>query len=309
MACPLCQKTETRVFRTGIREDAAWPVYACGYCGLHFIEPRFKDIRDYYRSEYRKVHELTPGKVLSAEERGRLQYEFYGQSAKLFMEEVPEGASVLEIGCSAGGFLAHLQGKYDLYGLEWNPEDAEYVRTVGEVPCDEGELETAFPGKQFTAIVALQVLEHQLDPMAFIRQCRERLIGGGWLYLELPNLSEALLSMYGVKAYEDFFYREPHITYWKAETIAALMNVSGFEARIDWEQRYSFQNHVNWLLNGVPMSDPRAARHTMLPVPKGNPGAPALNRIWDQLAAEYRVQMKTLFVGDTLVVKARRRAI
>ena len=60
------------------------------------------------------------------------------------MEKVPEGASVLEIGPSAGGFLSHLVGKYDLHAVEWNPDDAKFVREVGEIPCEECDVEDAF---------------------------------------------------------------------------------------------------------------------------------------------------------------------
>lgn len=310
--CPLCRKQESKLYRVGIRENSSQPVWGCTYCGLVFLENAIPDLREYYRSTYRTQHDAIPGGVqLTAEQRFHLQYEFAKPSVAKFTAEVPEGASVLEVGCSAGGFLAHLSRdkRYDCYGCEWNPEDAAFVRDVGELPCEEGTLEEVYPGKRFTAIVALAVLEHVEDPLAFMRACRERLIGGGWLYMETPNINDALLSMYGLNSYANFWFREPHLTYWKPETIAALCNTSGFEARIHWYQRYALHNHINWILNGVPMTDPVVARKPLRPVKAGHPGAGALNRIWDQLAAEYRVQMETLDCADTLTIMARRRQI
>lgn len=271
-----------------------------------YIEPRFADARTYYRDQYRLVHEHIVSKTLTAAERWPIQYAFNQDAAKEFMATVPEGASVLEVGCSAGGFLGHLAGKYDLYGNEWNPEDAAYVRETGGIPCEEGTLDEVFSGRKFTAIAALAVLEHQVDPVAFIRQCRERLIGGGWLYLEVPNLRDALMSHYQLESFANFYYREPHITYWTVETLAALMNTLGFEARISLKQKYTLHNHINWILNGVPMDDPIMARKVLQPVPKTHPGAAALNRIWSQIEAEYKVQMETLHVSDTLRCIARR---
>lgn len=305
--CPLCQKKQSRIYRIGIREDPTYPVQECTFCGLVFIENRIPDLREYYRSAYRLQHEHIPGAVLTPQQRFPLQRDFARVSAQRFSEQVPVGSSVLEIGCSAGGFLSHLVQKgYDCYGCEWNDEDAEFVRKVGEVPCEEGSIDEVFPGKTFTAIAAIAVLEHVADPMAFLRSCRERLIGGGWLYLETPNLRDALLSMYDLESFAKWYFREPHITYWKTETIAALLNTTGFEAHINWYQRYALHNHVNWILNGIPMQDPQMARKIMLPVPKTHPAAAALNRIWDQIEQEYRIQCETLFCADTLTVMGRR---
>jgi len=301
---------QSRIYRKGIREDPERLVYECGFCGLVYLENRIADLKEYYRSVYRKTHDSIPGQQLTAEQRFHIQYDLARPSVRKFTSEVPPGSSVLEIGCSAGGFLGHLVQKgYDCFGSEWNPEDAAFVREVGEIPCEEGDLGDIYPGKKFTAIVAIATIEHIADPMAFLRACRERLIGGGWLYLETPNLQDALLSMYGCKAYADFWFREPHITYWKAETLGAVVAATGFEARVFWYPRYGLHNHVNWLLNGKPMQDVKQARGRLSPVPKTNPGAGALNRIWDQLDEEYRVQMETLAVADTLTCMARRREI
>jgi SAM-dependent methyltransferase len=225
------------------------------------------------------------------------------------MEKVPEGGSVLEIGCSAGGFLSHLQGKYELYGAEWNPEDAEFVRSVGETPCEEGNLADIYPNKTFTAIVGLHLLEHQANPIDFLRQCRDRLIGGGYLWLEVPNLGDALLSAYDIPAFDERWYREVHITYWNLHLLASTLATLGFEAQVSMRQTYGLVNHINWQLNGEPMSDPLAARKIWRPVVKSQPHAMSLNRLWARLDKEYRIHMETLQCADTLVALARRQQI
>jgi SAM-dependent methyltransferase len=310
-SCPLCKNQDTAVFRKGIRGDPEYPVYRCPNCGLRFIEPPFTDVREYYRSRYRTNHDFYPAERLPVEERFLLEQEFSRRSVKEFISAVPEGASVLEVGCSTGGFLSHLQAnnRYDLYGAEWDPEAADYVRRVGELPCEEGNITEIYPGKTFTAIAANHVLEHQPDPIQFIKDLKSRLIGGGVLYLEIPNATDAMISMYESEAYASFWYREPHITYWEAETLGSMLSVLGFEARVRGVQRYGLANHVNWLINGEPMKDPRMARHVFQPVPTSNRGAMALNRIWTMLDSHYRVQMETLQCADSLFCIAQRREI
>ena len=307
--CPLCQSEKSQIVRTGIRENPDKPVYICSYCKLKFIEPLFpnvSDLRDYYREQYRLTHDATPGKTLTSEQRYKYQHLFMRQSASKFKEHVPEGGSVLEIGCSAGGFLGHLYGHYDLYGLEWNPDDAAYVRESGQIPCEETLLADAYPGKTFSAIAAIHVLEHQPDPAAFINECKNRLIGGGWLYLEFPNANDALVSVYDSDDYKDFWYREAHLTYWHTETFASMMSNLGFEAQIMPMQRYGLLNHMSWVLTGEPMKDPLMARRQLKLIDSQHKLAPALNRILGKLDREYRVQMETLNCTDSLYAICRR---
>ena len=324
--CPLCLRNKGRLFRTGIRESPQEPVWKCDGCGLVYLTAKVDDLRTYYREEYRRTHNQTPGKESTALERFTFQQRFSHKTAKDFRELVPTGASVLEIGCSAGGFLSHLQhtqacpaqaGKtcackkddYDLYACEWNPEDAQFVREIGEIPCEEGLVPEVFPGRKFTAIVAISVLEHQRDPAQFIRECRDRLIGGGYLYMEVPNLRDALLSFYDSKPYADFYFRQPHLTYWTAEVLGALVATMGFEARLFLTQRYGLVDHVNWLTAAAPMTDAYKAREVWRPLANDHPAAPAFNRLTSRLDQEYRLQLENLHAADTIGVLGRRQEV
>ena len=309
LTCPVCQKYQAYVYHIGVREDPEQPVYLCGYCRLLFIEPPFQDLREYYREEYRKSHEYKPGKILTPEERFGISQALMQDSARVFMENIPEGNSVLEVGCSSGGFISHLIGKYDCFGNEWNPEDATFVRDIGETPCEEGEFEDIYPGKTFGAIVAIHVLEHVPDPIGWLKQVREKLIGGGYLYLEVPNANDLLVSAYDIPAYKQWWYRQPHITYWNADVLAAALTSMGFEAKVTFCQRYGLRNHFNWLTNGMPMNDPIEARASYRPVPKDHPAAASVNREWIRLDKQYRIMVEALLATDSLRVIARRRDI
>lgn len=238
-----------------------------------------------------------------------MSWQMLGESAQRFKDFVPKGCSVLEIGCSSGSFLSHIQKDYDPYGLEWNPDDAAYVRDVGELPCEEGTLDDCYPGRRFGAIAALQVLEHQADPVAFLKQVRSRLIGGGYLYLELPNASNILLTAIDAPAYRDFFYTEPHITYWEPETLATALQALGFEAAVSVRQRYGIANHINWFLHGKPMADSKQGTDYLEMVPKEHPLYGIMSRTTGKLDKEYRVQLTTLKGGDIITAACRKRDI
>jgi SAM-dependent methyltransferase len=235
---------------------------------MRFIEPPFADAQTYYRDEYRKTHDYIPGMNLTPEARYKLMYPLMDTRQRFFEEHVPEGGSVLEVGCSSGFFLGRLQAKYDVYGAEWNPEDAAYVRDVGEIPCEEGDLESIYPGKKFSAICAYAVLEHITDPIAWLKQAKRRLIGGGHLIVEVPNAEESLLTLYDIPEFRNQWYREPHICNFNLSNLTMVLSMAGFEARVHTRQQYNILNHMHWLWEHAPMDDLNAARQFVHPVPE-----------------------------------------
>ena len=264
-------------------------------------------MRQYYREEYRKSHDSSLKQSLSPEERFRMMRGPTEETARRFTDKIPTGLSVLEIGCSSGYFLDAIQAQgYDVFGSEWNAEDAAYVRDIGGLECEEGEIEDIYPGKTFGCIAALQVLEHQPDPLRWLKRIKQRIVGGGYLYLELPNVTDALLSVYRLKEYRKFWYREPHITYWEAETLASALGAAGFEAQVSYRQRYGYINHMEWALHRKPMLRFDEASGYLRPIDLDHPIASIFNRMTFKWDKEYRANLETMRCADTLVAVARR---
>jgi hypothetical protein len=61
--------------------------------------------------------------------------------------------------------------------------------------------------------------------------------------------------------------------------------------------------------NGHPLPDYLTACEPFRPVHVAHPFAPALNRWWRRIDMEYRIQMETLQLADTLTAMGRRREI
>ena len=306
--CLVCHNQSSEI-RRGIRDNSETPVFRCSNCFLQFIDSPISDLREYYRSKYRDSHDTVPGQRLSSEERFIKQRPYMLDIAGRFKKFVPPGGSVLEIGCSSGHLLDAIGDKYDRYGSEWNSEDAAYVRDIGEIPCEEGSINEIYPGKKFSAIIAVQVLEHQAAPVQFLQDCKERLIGGGYLYLEVPNAWDALVTVFQNEAYRNFWYRDSHITYWSRETLASVLGGLGFEASVKATQRYGLQNHLNWIYNNEPMDDIDQAQGYLKPVPLEHPLSGIINRSMSRLDKEYRTDLIAYFCSDTIYAEARRREI
>ena len=74
----------------------------------------------------------------------------------------------------------------------------------------------------------------------------------GKLVVEVPNVDDALVSVYRVPAYVRFYYQKAHLYYFSRETLANTFALAGLEGSIEGVQRYDLSNHLRWMLTGEP---------------------------------------------------------
>jgi SAM-dependent methyltransferase len=202
MDCPSCKSQDTFVTEHVAADDPERPVWECRVCTLQYLKP-IDNLREFYDKHYRKGESVV--------DRYWRQRYIAHWSYRAFRNAVPTGGKVLDIGCSAGGFLSLLEHDYDCIGLEWNTEDATFVQDVGELPCSQESITECFPEMTFDAIVARQVLEHQIAPHQFLEDCLSRLAPGGVLFMEMPNNDYPHNS--------SDWYATPHCLYWNAKSL------------------------------------------------------------------------------------------
>ena len=68
-----------------------------------------------------------------------------------------------------------------------------------------------FNGKKFDIIFLFHVLEHIQNPKNFLLEIKKHLKDSGTIYLEVPNIDDALYSIYNLKSYKEFYFRLPHV--------------------------------------------------------------------------------------------------
>ena len=106
----------------------------------------------------------------------------------------PTAERVLEVGCGAGQTMHWLKqtGRAERgWGLELFESAALAAREhfeVVQVGDAEALIDSVFEGMQFDLILCLDVLEHMVDPWAFVRALRQLLAPGGRLVISVPNV-------------------------------------------------------------------------------------------------------------------------
>ncbi len=99
-----------------------------------------------------------------------------------------QSQTILDVGCGSGWGFADWQQFGEVEGLEI---DSELVSRAGEwrSQIHLGSLDDSFqPGKQFSIILMLDVLEHMRQPVEALQRVRDLLTPGGMLLITVPAL-------------------------------------------------------------------------------------------------------------------------
>ncbi len=114
----------------------------------------------------------------------------HGLSAahRIVLEEVPDGARVLDVGCATGYLAAELSRRgCTIDGIEFDPVAAQAARAhcrevvIGdlEAPATRAEVERMLADARPNVVICADVLEHLRDPWAVLAWLRTLLAPGG----------------------------------------------------------------------------------------------------------------------------------
>lgn len=153
----------------------------------------FADVLSAAGREARGLPATIPANALRVARRG-LCHEFidyYGHCRADVVPLLPGSVrDVLEIGCGRGltGELIQSALACRVTGVELNPVAAAEARSrLHEVLV--GDIESLALEARFDAIVALELIEHLVDPLRFLRHMMQLLRPGGRLVLSTPNIA------------------------------------------------------------------------------------------------------------------------
>jgi len=118
--------------------------------------------------------------------RAQLQTWLRPTALKRLVDALPQGGSVLDIGCGQGELLsklAQLRPDLQLWGADFTT--AEPLAGFHFVNADAGRL--PFPAANFDLIISKQLLEHLDDTGPLLREVVRVLRPGGHFYLDCPD--------------------------------------------------------------------------------------------------------------------------
>ena len=225
-ACILCVNSENL---TQLFTKEEYTYWLCQNCDLVFTSPQ-PSIAEQKNAlaEWAGMHHLS---------RERLEWEFsstmglllYGPRLRPIEKLLPERGNLLDVGCSAGGFLDYARSNgWDVRGVELAKESAHVANTDHDLdvvtkPVEEVEWEVS----SFDAITFWDVIEHHPDPAVFIGKASELLRPGGIIALATPNYNS--LTRYIIGERWDALIPPRHLYVFTQASIRKLLGQAGFK--------------------------------------------------------------------------------
>ena len=147
-----------------------------------------------------------------------------------FMAEYTQpSGKLLDVGCASGLFLEDaIAAGWEGTGLEPSAWACSIARSrlLGVEIIQAALEEATFPDSAFQAVSLWDVLEHVYSPTLTLRRLSHWLEPGGWLFLNVPDISSLPARLMGHRWV--LLLRE-HLWYFTPATMLALLHKCGFQ--------------------------------------------------------------------------------
>jgi len=160
-------------------------------------------------------------------------------------------SSILEIGAADAAFLAMVHERFPGVGCHSIEPDQNTRAARDALPWlrqASSLAEAIEAGTKADMVAMFHVFEHIDQPAQFLASVRQLLGPGGLLLIEVPSLTDPLLSLYASPAYQSFYFQRQHPYVYSAPSLERVLSVNGFAIeRLIPHQRYGMENHLQWL--------------------------------------------------------------
>jgi 2-polyprenyl-3-methyl-5-hydroxy-6-metoxy-1,4-benzoquinol methylase len=250
--CPLCQSSETGLFKKGtVMPDkisaadfkitdshygSRWTFFSCRACGFVFANPApgQETIGQFYAA--------LADEEYSQEDMGRGRN--FSAILKRLRPFTAPGAPLLDVGAASGIFLNLARNAgYKVSGIEPSAAlvaDAEKLYGL-KLFC--GTVEQFVAGEKFAVITLLDVLEHVTDPGALLASLDRILAPGGMLVIVTPDIASLAARIMGGRWWH---YRVAHINFFNRRSLEWLLAKNGFKTVL--RKRFAWNFSLYYLL-------------------------------------------------------------
>jgi 2-polyprenyl-3-methyl-5-hydroxy-6-metoxy-1,4-benzoquinol methylase len=217
--CLLCNGKRNRLFDTRSFAGRKVENRICLSCGFVFQSPRMTsdEADNFYTSEYRQLYQGISGPNPKDLHMQKLRA---GSLASFAGRHINQVSRHLDIGSSAGSLIQSIHQTYvsESVGIEPGEAYREFARDAGLMVYPSiKDLQVAGEAK-FDLVTMSHVLEHILDPLAYLVHLREDLLtSDGCLMVEVPNL------------YFHDSFEVAHMSSFSIHTLHQLVRKAGFE--------------------------------------------------------------------------------
>ena len=207
-----------------------WDIVRCRDCGFEQTSPRASEaeLTGLYETYYN--HGGEPGTRYATLRERFFQSPLYRLMLWLdgdisFHTERGGGRRLLDIGCNEGRNLEfYRRAGFAAEGQEINSVAAQTARDRRFVVHTQPLAQ--LPPSAYDRIVMSQVLEHVLDPVDTLRECRRLLAADGEIWISVPNARSWQRHVFGRRWIN--WHVPFHVSHFAADSLADVLQRAGF---------------------------------------------------------------------------------
>ena len=184
--CPACNNKTSKFLL--IKNGGTY--VECKNCKMIFLNPVLTD--KHLENHYRKNHDVRS--KISLKDVKFFNFT-YSKGLDLINKYFDKPGNILDVGCSAGMFLAHAKkSKWKTYGLELNSKEAKLASLNGH-NVQQKILKDANFNIKFDVITFWDSFEHIKDGLECLIDCKKILKKGGIVFLQCPSRDALALKI------------------------------------------------------------------------------------------------------------------
>ena len=212
--CPTCAGRKSEIF---LRKGEIRLVQ-CANCSMIYTDPVPAEMATGVFYDRAGQEYLSPEKL-----EGDYSDVRFRRELQLFRSFCPSG-SVLDVGCSSGGFLYQLNKRhpqdYQIFGIDVSGPPIEHAARMG-IPTIKGNFLTYSFEQQYDAVTFWAVMEHLFEPQLFLKKAKSVLKTGGLCFILVPNMRSLAVRLLGAKY--RYIYEE-HLNYFTKKTLRKFVD-------------------------------------------------------------------------------------
>jgi SAM-dependent methyltransferase len=245
LPAPLCDESY-RLLRTGVFDDSDIRVYVNEAGDFACLDPT--PAVDY--ASYRPRVQ-----ALGLEDYKKRNNVLSARLNKI-LPLLSDATGFLEIGAADGAFLKRVRDcipALDCYSVEPDYNTRPSRDALPWLMQFDSLEEATRAGCSVDVVGMFHVFEHLENPAAVLDAIHGVLAPEGILLIEVPCLSDPLLSLYQCEAYQAFYFQRQHPYVYSGASLGRVLEHNAFRV-IDVIpfQRYGVENHLQWLTTGRP---------------------------------------------------------
>ncbi|GAH41113.1 unnamed protein product, partial [marine sediment metagenome] len=217
LKCRICNSKHVILFHNKVFGMDEAKVFKCEDCKTIFLFPYLTnlEISKLYKN-YNKMCILRGvRKNISGSNEifeiglneGKLRY-------KRFQNYI-ENKNILEIGAGAGSFLYYSKKiAKEIHAIEPFESNRRYIKKQITSNSYKDINYLIQKNVQFDTIFLFHVFEHMISPINFLKEIRLLLKEDGCFIIEVPNVDDALIGLYNIKEFKNFYFQTQHPFYY-----------------------------------------------------------------------------------------------